>query len=129
MDMMEFDLTQEEVPNGVYEGKIVKAVDHTAKNGNTCLKLSVVLSNEQGTKMDKYITTAKADGSAVSINPIRQLARAIGESASLFSLGEKEGDEYTKFKGIDVRVNVENQPDLDGWPKPSVKALLPYAQA
>ena len=125
---MSFDLTQEEIPDGVYEGKIVKAVDHTAKNGNTCLKLSVALANDAGTKLDKYITTRKADGSAVALNPIRQLARAIGESVALFSFGDKEGDEYTKFKGVDVRVKVKNDEDDNGWPRPGIQALLPYEQ-
>lgn len=125
---LEFDLAQEDTPDGVYEAKIVKAVDHQAKNGNTCLKITVALANDNGTKLDKYITTRKADGSAVSLNPIRQLARAIGESVALFSLGEKEGEEYIKFKGVDVRVKVKNEADDSGWPRPGVQALLPYEQ-
>lgn len=129
-DERTFDLTEREVEDGVYEAKIVKAENHTSKKGNTCLKMSLSLTDPdlEGFKLTKYITIENADGRKVSLNPIRQLARAVGEPVAEFSLGEQENGEYTKFKGIDVRVKVKNEEDESGWPVPGCQAILPYSQ-
>lgn len=123
-----FDLSVAEFPNGQYDFIIAEAKEHISeKSGNTCLKLKLSCTDPEyaGAVVDKYIVIEKADGTAPMLGPIRQLAKSMGDNVASFTLGDVENGEFTRFKGCNVRAQIENQADQDGFPRPQVKALLP----